>query len=288
MPDVLPTNACRICQQVTNPPHWGNECPLKDKGKGSGNWIGTSPKGKGMLGSWIGASPGGQSQSGSWMGTSPKGQKGSGGWMGASQKGEAKQGKWMGTTANSLGKQGNWMGTSQGQKGQWTGTTLPGTEDARMGAGTSPANLGAADPWGNGADPWAQFSATNDSNEASRKRGRVAHAGLEQPAPQQEAQMAPPVSLEELSAMTERFLQQQKQAYKDARSLLDRSGASMVRISAPGITLQACAATTAVLRMVNDTGAERHIICGKDYGTQPTLIARPNHFGNSQREDTNS
>lgn len=73
------------------------------------------------------------------------------------------------------------MGANQGNKAQWMGTTPQGA-DVRMGAGVTGAS-GSNDPWGNGADPWAQFSAGADGIDASRKRGRVGHAGLEpQPA----------------------------------------------------------------------------------------------------------
>ena len=68
-PPSLHRDACRICGLTTDPPHWGNECPLKgtgkgkaNTGKGAGNWIGANLPGKGTnpgnWGSWIGANPG--------------------------------------------------------------------------------------------------------------------------------------------------------------------------------------------------------------------------------------
>ena len=61
--------------------------------------------------------------------------------------------------------------------------------------------------------------------------------------------------MEDLTAMTEKFLQRQKQAYRDAKRLQELPGAAAAPIIAPCIALQA-----------DDTGAERHIICGKDHG----------------------
>ena len=50
---------------------------------------------------------------------------------------------------------------------------------------------------------------------------------------------------------------------------MDKVSGSMIRVRrvlAPGLVLEAGGAAASILRMVGDTGAERHVICGKGFG----------------------
>ena len=141
------------------------------------------------------------------------------------------------------------------------GTTIGEAIEGRIGTGPAVTfSGGSGDPWLGRSDPWAQFSNPEADNEQSRKRGRANLAGLTEGSPAGDK----PVTLEDLSALTEKFLPQPKQAYKDAKGLLEQSSSKMVRIYAPGLTLQACGAAMPTLRMIGDSAAERRVICGKD------------------------
>jgi hypothetical protein len=253
----LHQDVCRICFETG---HWGNECPLKGQGKGKhigkgqgkGNWIGASPKGnmENWIGSGIGSQPQNHASWGNWAGTNSKGSTGN--WIGA-------KGNGMGPSTKGSG---SWMGPSPKGGGNWMGSGSKVSESPGNWTGANPQDqpVPAApqgDPWTQGGDPW---SSSSESNIDSRKRNRVNNASAIASAPPE------PTSIEE---ELRQYLNQQKQAYKDVKTLMEKVSGAMIRVRrilAPGLILEAGGAAASTLRMVGDTGAERHVICGKDFG----------------------
>ena len=145
----------------------------------------------------------------------------------------------------------------QSRKLDGGGTGLQGNGS---GVGTHPqdnsASSGSQDePWTSGNDPWAHNSGIPD---ATRKRTRINNAASSDLLAQEQ-----PASIEE---QLQQFLNQQKQAYKDVKALMEKVSGAMIRVRrvlAPGLVLEAGGAAASILRMVCDTAAERHVICGK-------------------------
>ena len=171
--------------------------------------------------------------------------------------------------AGKKGKQ-SWPATGDNNSGIWIGTGASGM-DTRIGTGVPEQN------------------ATTDFNQ--RKRSRIG-AGQVQPDDMSwiganhassstdsgGGSEAPPcnptISFEQLSDLAQQYMDQQKQAYKDTKELLQRVSGTMLRISMPEHLftsgpdkLIGAHGTSAgdELTMIADSGAEKHIISGKDF-----------------------
>ena len=144
-PQELPFDACRICGQVTNPPHWGKECKFRNKGKG--------------------------------------------------KEGKAR------------------MDTGLSGKGAWIGTGHDGL-DGQMGAGFQTM------------DGWIGATSTEyppDSNEYG-KRARIGAGALKNSSSLGGVPAAEPeISFDQLTEIAQKFMDQQKQAYKKATEMLQQA-----------------------------------------------------------------
>ena len=65
--------------------------------------------------------------------------------------------------------------------------------------------------------------------------------------------------------MAQQLMDEQKANYKAVKSVLEKVSGQVLRISTPSLTLGAHSVVPDVpLSMAGDTGAERHVLCGKD------------------------
>jgi len=207
----LHKDACRICGQITDPPHWGDECPLLGVGqtKGSGKESkGTGPKGGRKKGAE------GNPQ---WLGGMVFGQQGAGNLQSGIGKGNNQQ--WAGNGNNQqwagIGNNQQWAGIGNNQ--QWAGN---GNNQQRVGKGVGQqwAGQGYNQQWAGSGDEqqWAGDldglqGADHDQNDRKRTRINVGQLDSEEP-----------VTLEHLTQMAERFMNQQKADYKSTKALLEK------------------------------------------------------------------
>ena len=126
---------------------------------------------------------------------------------------------------------------------------------------------------------WKDFY-YNNMNSESRKRTRINNGQI----PGQDngntgGEDGSQVTLEHLTELAERFMNQQKTGYKDAKAILDTVGGHVVRVKAPKTSLGAhgCTPTSVSLQMALDSGAERHVLAGKDFhfAINRKLLAEP-------------
>ena len=164
------------------------------------------------------------------------------------------------------GKDNKGKGYGAEYNNSWIGTSTPGgTTGAHAPAGYPPPQPGFNDRKRSRIGAGQLGPECDESwigtNQASPGHFSGGGSGPHAPPPA----IAPEITLESLTSLAHQYMDQQKSNYKDTKELLQKLSGQLLRVPVPSSTLGDHVASHEGLRMIADTGAERHILCGPDF-----------------------